>query len=156
MHVEPGQKENKAGFFSSGNDFLTSCWFTSKLLYSSLLPPSFLEQPYLEQEASSGLQMWSGCDIIPISMVNARWLLSSPLSKSTWWVPTCSGTEHFLTHGCMIEKLFSMLDSFHGPARPQVPHLSIANSHHTAKEQTWCQSGLLKRIQPFATPAKSW
>lgn len=132
-----------------------SYWFTSKLVYSSFPHPhllkffkwkkKFLKQPYLEQEASSALQIRIGCEMIPFRTLNAHWSLSFWFSRNLWWLPTCLGTECFLTHGRMKEKLLSVLDSFHGLARPQVPHFSIANSHHTAKEQTECQSCLLKR-----------
>ena len=62
-----------------------SCWFTSKLLcYSS--PPPFFWAAISGTESFFWVPNMIGCAIIPISMLNAHWPLSSWLSKNTRWL----------------------------------------------------------------------
>lgn len=153
MPVELGRAGEPSRCFSSSTDFLSSPLVD---FHGFLILPSFVilsSRFFLEQEASSGLWIWSGCDRAPIRMLNTHWPLSSGPSKNKLWRPTCSGTVFF---DLQLDDRKAVIHAWfiHSPARPQAPHLSTANSSHTAKEWMGHQFCLLKRNRAFLTGVK--
>lgn len=135
-------QENQAGVLVQVLTFSVPHWLISRA--SSFFQVFFyFEQPFFPGAESC---FW------PLNMLNTHWPLSSGPSKNKIWRPTCSGTECYLQlddRKAVIHARF-----INSPARPQAPHLSTANSSHTAKEQMGHQFCLLKRNRAFLTGVK--
>lgn len=124
---------------------ISSCWFTSKLLFIPLFPLCFFCLSNIwNRESFFWVPNIVGCAIIPMNMLNAHWPLSSWPSKNTRWLTHMFGTEYiWVTAGDRK----AMLSSFHGPARQRLLTSVLPVKLHTAEEQTGCPSGLLKQTK---------